>query len=90
MKTRKPRSVKTVNTWKVAVGDSKYFLEEIRKEVKELVTESDGNFIDKYLELYHEGTQLPSTVRKSSCRCITIEGSTQCLAENHFRCRRRH
>uniref|UniRef100_A0A0K0FB83 Amiloride-sensitive sodium channel n=1 Tax=Strongyloides venezuelensis TaxID=75913 RepID=A0A0K0FB83_STRVS len=86
MKTRKPRSVKTVNTWKVAVGESKYFLEEIRKEVetnelktKELVTESDGNFIGKYLELYHEGTQLPSTVRKSSCRCITIEGSTNIL-----------
>uniref|UniRef100_A0A0K0FZH1 Uncharacterized protein n=1 Tax=Strongyloides venezuelensis TaxID=75913 RepID=A0A0K0FZH1_STRVS len=54
------------------------FPKEVSQE-KELVTESDGNFIDKYLELYHEGTQLPSTVRKSSFRCITIEGSTNML-----------
>uniref|UniRef100_A0A0N5B952 ARID domain-containing protein n=1 Tax=Strongyloides papillosus TaxID=174720 RepID=A0A0N5B952_STREA len=65
MKTRKSRSVRTAGRWKVVVGDNEYFIEQVTKEVvldelkairedmrkRRLVTESDGDFIDKYLDV---------------------------------------
>uniref|UniRef100_A0A0N5BSC7 DUF4806 domain-containing protein n=1 Tax=Strongyloides papillosus TaxID=174720 RepID=A0A0N5BSC7_STREA len=65
VKATRPRSVKTVGTWKVNVGDNEYCIEDVTKEMvleelkairedmkkKKFVTKSDGDFIDRYLDV---------------------------------------